>query len=93
MLDDWRTAPIAEPLRATLGFLAKLTLTPADVTPADAAAVLAAGVSEVALEDAIYVCTMFCIIDRVADTLEFYLPDEAGYLQDAASLLKRGYRM
>ncbi|MEO8085081.1 MAG: hypothetical protein ABI780_14775 [Ardenticatenales bacterium] len=49
--------------------------------------------SPAALEDAIYVCTMFSIIVRMADTLEFYLPDEAGYLSDAGSLLKRGYKM
>lgn len=36
---------------------------------------------------------MFSIIVRMADTLEFYLPDEAGYLSDAGSLLKRGYKM
>jgi hypothetical protein len=55
--------------------------------------VRAAGVSDAALADAIYVCTLFCIIDRVADTLDFFLPDQKGYEQDAASLLKRGYKM
>jgi alkylhydroperoxidase family enzyme len=93
VLDDWRTAPISEPLRATLGFLKKLTLAPAELTPADADAVRDLGVSDAALADAIYVCTLFCIIDRMADTLNFYLPDQKGYNQDAASLLKRGYKM
>ena len=37
MLADYRTAKIAEGLRATLGFVEKLTLTPDEVGPADAA--------------------------------------------------------
>src|SRR5262249_48968226 len=93
VLDDWRTAPIGESLQATLGLLAKLPLTPAEGTAADAEAVGRAGVSDAALADAIHVCTLFCIIDRVADALNFFLPDQKGYDMDAASLLKRGYRM
>ena len=37
-LADWRTAPIDGRLRAALGFLEKLTLTPEAITAADAAA-------------------------------------------------------
>lgn len=92
VLDDWQTAPISEGLRATLGFLRTLTLTPAELTPADADAVRAQGVSDAALADAIHVCTLFSIITRMADTLDFYLPDQKGYEMDAASLLKRGYK-
>ena len=50
---DWRTAPVSAQLRATLGFLEKLTLHPAEVTREDANAVRAAGVSDEALVDAI----------------------------------------
>ena len=35
VLTDWRTAPIDARLRATLGFLEKLTLAPTEVRPAD----------------------------------------------------------
>jgi len=93
VLEDWRTAPVSDGLRATLGFLEKLTLAPAEVTAEDADAVRRTGVSDAALADAIYVCTLFCIIDRVADALNFFLPDQKGYDQDAASLLKRGYKL
>ena len=51
VVDDWRTAPLRPELTATLGFLEKLTLTPDDVTRADADAVRAAGVSDEALRD------------------------------------------
>ena len=50
MRRDWRSAPVDEPLRATLGFLEKLTLRPDELRPEDAAAVLAAGVGKDALE-------------------------------------------
>ena len=39
MLDDWRTAQVDDRLRATLGFLEKLTLSPEDVGSEDVAAV------------------------------------------------------
>ena len=67
MQRDWRTAPVTQELRATLGFLEKLTLHPADVTREDADAVRAAGVSDEALIDAIHVCALFSMIVRLAD--------------------------
>ena len=74
MLDDWRTAPIDEKVRATLGFLEKLTLSPNDVGPEDAALPRRAGVSEAALRGAVYVCALFNLIDRVSDALDFAIP-------------------
>ncbi len=91
MLNDWRTAPIGEPLRATLGFLEKLTLTPEAIGPDDVRAVRAAGVSAQAIEDVIRICTLFCTITRIADSLGFDLPTPEGYRQGARTLLKRGY--
>jgi len=88
---DWRTAPIDARLRATLGFLEKLTLRPNDVRPADVAPLRAAGASDAAIEDAINVCALFNIYDRLADALGWYLPDRAGYAASAQSLMKRGY--
>ncbi len=91
MLADWRTAPIAPALRATLGLLETLTLTPEAVGPADIVAVCAAGVSERAVLDAIYICAAFNLIDRVADALGFEIP--ASFTKGAASQLRRGYKM
>ncbi len=91
VLDDWRTAPIDEKLRAMLGFLEKLTLRPGDVGPEDVAPLRAAGVSDQAIEDAIHVCAFFNMIDRIADSLGFDVPSPEGFAQGADSLLKRGY--
>jgi uncharacterized peroxidase-related enzyme len=91
VLADWRTAPIDAKLRATLGFLEKLTLTPADVRPADMVPLRAAGVSDAAIEDAIHACVLFNVYDRMADALQFHLPGPGGYAASGRSLMKRGY--
>ena len=91
MLADWRTAPVDPKVRATLGFLEKLTLAPADVRPADVEPLRAAGVSDVAIEDAIHVCVLFSIYDRLADSLSFHLPGPDGYAASGRSLMRRGY--
>jgi uncharacterized peroxidase-related enzyme len=91
VLADWRTAPLDPKLRATLGFLEKLTLTPADVRAADLTPLRAAGVSDDAIEDAINACVLFNIYDRLADSLSFHLPGPDGYAASGRSLMKRGY--
>ena len=90
-LTDWRTAPVDARLRAALGFLEKLTLRPDEVRPADLAPLRAAGASDVAIEDAINVCALFNIYDRMADALGWQLPDRAGYAASAQNLMRRGY--
>jgi alkylhydroperoxidase family enzyme len=79
-------------VRATLAFLEKMNLFPDDLGPEDAAAVRAAGVSEEAIDDAIYISAAFNIIDRLADTLGFQLETPAELASSARSLLARGYR-
>ena len=91
VIDDWRSAPLDAKLRATLGFLEKLTLQPNDVRPADVTPLRRAGVSDAAIEDAINVCALFSIYDRLADALGWYLPDAGGYAASAQNLLSRGY--
>ena len=91
VIEDYRHAPIDERLRATLEFLEKLTLHPEEVGPADAAAVRAAGVSDEALEEAIHVCALFNIIDRMADALGFEVPPARVTERVVGVRLKRGY--
>ena len=92
VLEDWRTAAIPQRLRVVLGFLEKLTLHPQQVGPHDVAPLRAAGVSDAAIADAIHVCAAFNIIDRIADSLNFAVPDAAGFAAGAKQLLRRGYR-
>jgi alkylhydroperoxidase family enzyme len=68
-----------------------VTLTPDEVSAADAAPALALGVSREALQDAVYVCFLFSIYARLADTLGWALLDAAGYEASGRRLLKHGY--
>lgn len=90
---DWRTAPVSEKLRATLGYLETMSLRPEALSADDLAPLRAAGVSDAAIEDAIYVCATFQIIIRVADALEFHVPDEDALDRAADTMLSRGYIM
>jgi alkylhydroperoxidase family enzyme len=92
ILEDYRTAPIDEKLRATLGFLEKLTLEPDKVTALDAQPARDAGVSTEALEDAVVICSMFNVIDRMADALGFKVLKPEEFALGARFLLLFGYK-
>jgi len=67
---------VDEPLRATLGFLEKLTLQPDELRTEDAEDVLAAGVREDALVDAIHIAALFSMIVRLADSFGWHVPSD-----------------
>jgi alkylhydroperoxidase family enzyme len=90
---DWRKAPVSEHLRATLGFIEKLTLRPAEVTRDDAEVVRAAGVSHDALVDAIHVCALFSMIVRLADSLGWDVPSFDEFSARADAMLASGYAL
>ena len=90
---DWRTAPIDEGLRATLGFIETMTLRPEELTRDDADNVLAAGVSEEALVDAIHVAALFNMIVRLADSLGWDVPPFESFLERADAMLAGGYSL
>jgi alkylhydroperoxidase family enzyme len=90
---DWRTAPVDERLRATLGFLEQLTLRPAELTMAHAESVLAAGVREEALVDAIHVGALFNMIVRLADPLGWHVPTAEAFAVRAGAMLESGYAL
>ena len=91
VLSDLETAPIEEPLRATLRLLGKLTREHA-VNVDDMLAVLSAGVSCEQIEDALSVCFAFNTTDRLADAFGFFVPGHKGFEAGAKFLLQRGYR-
>lgn len=91
VLADLESAPIAEPLRATLRMLGKLTRE-GKVGAEDMREVLAAGVSPQQVKDALAVCVAFNITDRLADAFGFELLSPEGFEAGAKYLLKRGYR-
>jgi alkylhydroperoxidase family enzyme len=73
-----------------LHYVGELTLTPSRMTPADAQAVFAAGWDDRALHDAVSVCALFNLMNRLVDGLGVTAGDE--YLAASARrLADRGY--
>ena len=91
-LKNYHSAPISTVLMATLGFLEKVTKAPNELTAGDARTVLDTGVSRPALEDAIAVASVFAVITRYANALQFAIPTDVEFDKAATMLLKRGYR-
>jgi uncharacterized peroxidase-related enzyme len=91
VLADLESAPVEEPLRATLRMLGKLTAE-GKLSAGDMREVLSAGVSPRQVEDALAVCVAFNTTDRLADAFGFEVLSPEGFEAGAKYLLKRGYR-
>jgi alkylhydroperoxidase family enzyme len=91
-LADVDSAPIAEPLRATLKFLRKVTREHGGVNADDIANLRALGVTKPQIRDALNVCWCFNVITRLADTFCFHVGPQSAFDASARFLLSRGYR-
>ena len=91
VLENWRTAPVSEKLRRTLGFLEKLTVSPSEVSPEDIESVRSVGVSDKAIEEVIHVCFLFCVMDRLADAFGFDMPSAKDFQRGGRVLYSFGY--
>jgi alkylhydroperoxidase family enzyme len=90
--DQWRTDLLPEPTRKALDFLEKLNARPGEIGPQDVQALRDAGLSDDAIRDAIYVCTIFNVIDRLADAFGFDIPPPGEVRGSARFLIKYGYQ-
>ncbi len=93
VFEDWQTAPVSEALRAVLGLVRALTLTPLAVTTAHVAQARALGVSDAQIREAIYICGMFNMIVRLSDALDFVVPDTSAASGYGEAALSRGYEL
>jgi uncharacterized peroxidase-related enzyme len=96
VLDDWRNAPVDPKLKAILGLLEKLTLAPNDLQVQDFDRVRATGLTEAAIEEAIRVCVLFNVINRLADAFDFDTASSSHQemvSKGANALLRFGYRI
>ena len=89
-LADLNTAPIGEPLRATLRMLDRLAREHS-VDADDIRPVLDAGATPAQIEDALAVGFAFTITARLANAFGFDLASPAAMTAGAKHLLKRGY--
>lgn len=91
VLTDLDSAPIPEPLRATLRLVRKLTRENA-VNADDMRVVLTAGVTRRQVEDALAVAFAFNVTGRLADSFGFAMATDKAFKGGAKYLLARGYR-
>jgi alkylhydroperoxidase family enzyme len=89
---DVDSAPVSARVRAGLRLTEILALRPDELSRADLDAARAAGLDDAAIRDVSLVSTMFAIITRLADTLNFALPPS---FDDSVKVLtsKMGYRL
>ena len=67
LLEDIENAAIEEELKPLLRYVKKLTLEPSKIQKKDAEEVFRAGWSELALFDAVQVCSLFNMMNRLVD--------------------------
>ena len=67
LLEDIENAAIEEELKPLLRYVKKLTLEPSKIQKKDAEDVFRAGWSELALFDAVQVCSLFNMMNRLVD--------------------------
>lgn len=67
LMEDVATSAVDERLKPVLAYVGKLTRTPSMMTEADAQAVYAAGWDEQALFDAVSVCGLFNLMNRIVE--------------------------
>jgi uncharacterized peroxidase-related enzyme len=90
-LDETRRASLSPALRATLEFVERLTLDPAAIGPDDVRRAIDAGATIPALRSAIEICAAFNVINRVADALDFEVPEDRSFAIAARMLIRFGY--
>jgi hypothetical protein len=73
--------------------LEKLTLRPEELSAQDAHAVLAAGVAEGALVDAVHVAALFTMIVRLADSFDWRVQPEQELAAGAGARLGSSYAL
>ena len=93
MLDEWREETAFSPkIRAVFGLLERITTEPDAVSADDVEAVRAAGITDDAIVDALYVAFMFNLINRLVNAFGCSWATEEERLQLAQGLHRLGYR-
>lgn len=75
-----------------MNFIARMTVVADSLGPDDFRPMIEAGLDREAIEDVIYVCYLFNIYNRCADSFRFELQDDVGWANTAKHLLGRGYQ-
>jgi len=97
LVADVETAPVSEKLRPLLRYVAKLNTLPSKIVAADARAVYAAGWGEQAMYEAVSVCALFNMMNRLIEgaglNFDYIANPEVHPAADGYSpILERSYR-
>lgn len=92
-LDRWRANGFDPRIAATFELLEKVSLAPKSLSPADIARVRAAGVSDAAIADALHVCFLFNVVNRLANALDFQWQTDVDRMKLAAGLNRIRYHV
>ncbi|MGH7207184.1 MAG: carboxymuconolactone decarboxylase family protein [Nitrospiraceae bacterium] len=93
LLDRWRSSPFRPQIRAVLELLEKITSASSVIAPGDIERVRAAGVSDAAIVDALHVCFVFNVVNRLANAFGHAAASEGDQLAAARALHRFGYRL
>jgi uncharacterized peroxidase-related enzyme len=91
LLEDLHTAPVEARLKPLLAFVRKLTLTPGEMSQADADAVFEAGWDEQALHDAIAITARAAFMQRLVEGHGFTPLAREVAVKHAKRRVERGY--
>lgn len=69
----------------------KLTISPSEVRVEDIESMWSVGVSDKAIEEVIYICFLFSVMDRLADAFAFDMPSAKDFQQGGRVLYSLGY--
>ncbi|WP_412539979.1 peroxidase-related enzyme [Longispora sp. K20-0274] len=92
-LDHWRDGGFGPKVTAMFALLEKVTLKPDHVRPADVRTVRAAGLSDTAILDALYVGFLFNTVNRLANALDFRWRTDTDRMRLAAGLVRSRYHV
>jgi uncharacterized peroxidase-related enzyme len=90
---SWEDGSYGPRVTAACRFIEKATREPENLGPEDARAAFSAGVSRVALAEAMQVAFVFNVINRIANALDFSYPSDKVRVRGASMLRRMGYRL
>ena len=93
MLEHWREADLDPRMKAAFEILEKRATDPMQLSATEAARARAAGISDEAIMDVLYIGFTFDLINRLANAFGFTTVDESGRRRTAAIMHRLGYRM
>ena len=90
-LTDIDASDLSDRVKGAIKFLGQLTPAPASMKASHVRTAYAAGLTRDEVEQLVHLCTVFCTINSLADSLGFEVPSAATFERMAGPLLKHGY--